>query len=125
MPSPPLEKQDILSNIVENERGCWEWQGPYNSAGYGYKGRWSNLVHKRAYVLWMGDYEKGYQLDHRCSNKKCCNPSHLVPAPKGVNTQLAYIEKHKQMPWKSLRVARELHNRVGVPSPFGSDDADL
>lgn len=119
MASPPLTKQKIMDNIVENDRGCWIWQGKKNNAGYGYHDKWGNLVHRRAYELWMGPIPKGMQLDHRCSNKACCQPfTHLVPAPKGLNTQLAYIEKHKQMPWTTLRVARHLHNLVGEPSLY-------
>ena len=113
MPARLLTKADIEANIrVDPIRGCWLWTGAVNSAGYGYKGRWTNLAHKRAYLLWKGEVPKGLQLDHRCSVKACCNPDHLKPAPRGLNTQLAYIEKHKQMPWKTLRVARWMHNEV-------------
>lgn len=47
--------------------------------GYGrfYLGNGLVVAHVVAYVLEVGDIPKGMEVDHRCRNKRCCNPSHL------------------------------------------------
>lgn len=132
MPRSPITKADIRSQSKENERGCWVWQGSeITGSGYPYWGRWGTLVHREAYKLWIGDIPKDeegktLQLEHRCSNKLCVNPYHRYPVTRSMNVMLAYIEKHKQMPWKHLRVARAMHNAVGNPSLYArARDAGL
>ena len=110
--SAKLTKELITSKIEVNARGCWVWQGQVTNHGHGYHGQWGNSVHREAYKLWKGEVPKGLHLDHRCRNKLCCNPDHLFPVSPGLNTWLAWIEKYKQMPWRWLRIARWLHDRV-------------
>lgn len=120
MPPRPPAKDDILAHLEYDERGCWLWTGDHRTqAGYPiWKGRRSMLIHRIAYEMWIGPIPKDPEgttadLDHRCNNKNCVNPYHRMPVSRALNTQLAWVEKHRQMPWKHLRVARELHNQVG------------
>jgi hypothetical protein len=131
MPPRPPTKEDIEANIEVNDRGCWIWLGPHltegKNGGYPYwKGRRSLVIHREAYKLWIGPIPtdadgKTLDLDHRCNDKLCVNPYHRLPMTRAENTRQAYREKHRQMPWKTLRVARDLHNRVGDPSPYRDD----
>jgi hypothetical protein len=110
--------EDIERNVVIDARGCWIWQGSQiTKEGYPYWGRWSYTIHREAYMLYIGpiptDSEgKTLDLDHRCNNKLCVNPYHRLPMTRAENTRQAWREKHRQMPWKDLRVSRWLHNRL-------------
>lgn len=122
MPPRPPTQADIEANIdTDSPRGCWIWTGPHvtegKNGGYPYwKGRRSMLIHRIAYELWIGPIPdidgRTADLDHRCNDKLCVNPYHRLPTTRANNTRMAWVEKHRQMPWKSLRVARELHNRL-------------
>jgi hypothetical protein len=77
--------QYIASNIRKDDRGhdtlCWLWQGQLNHAGYGWGvnahlgGRFR--VHRASYELHVGPIPDGFEIDHLCRNRACCNPAHL------------------------------------------------
>lgn len=66
---------------------CWTWTGALNSRGYGCWGvdGKSQLTHRVAYKLLVGEIPTGLQIDHLCQNKRCCNPAHLEPVTDAVN----------------------------------------
>jgi hypothetical protein len=74
--------------ITENTKrdldtNCWNWQnfkakGDYD---YGYgrlAGVKDRLVHRIAYQIFVGELSPGDRLHQKCSNRRCCNPAHLV-----------------------------------------------
>jgi hypothetical protein len=65
---------------------CWPWPGCI-SKGYGEV--WFMGKHRKAHVLaWLllrGPIPAGFELDHLCRNKACCNPSHLEPVTHKEN----------------------------------------
>lgn len=66
---------------------CWAWTGCLNSRGYGcwaVNGK-SQLTHRVAYILLVGEIPDGLQVDHLCGNKRCCNPDHLEAVTDAVN----------------------------------------
>src|SRR3990167_6510962 len=58
---------------------CWEWQGAQNGAGYGqaWDGSRNRAAHRVMYEQLVGPVPIGFELDHLCRNKACCNPKHL------------------------------------------------
>lgn len=87
----------ILSNITHEDPPehfkdhgpCWVWGGRIHRDGYGqvkYKGR-SFYVHKLLYILLVrkAPVPEGYEVDHRCHRRACCNPEHLEMVTKAVN----------------------------------------
>lgn len=70
---------------------CWGWQNCLNSKGYGCVGvnGKSQLTHRVAYTLLVGPIPAGLEVDHLCTNRRCCNPSHLEPVTRKVNAERA------------------------------------
>jgi hypothetical protein len=72
----PMDER--LSNYVEDENGCWIWQGS-KSQGYG---RLRNdgrllLTHRVAYAHAYGPITPHLMVCHQCGVRGCINPEHL------------------------------------------------
>ena len=76
--------------LPESGTGCWLWQGPRMPNGYGKvrsgPGQRERPAHKVAYEHYVGEVDRGLQLDHLCRNRACVNPQHLEPVSPSVNT---------------------------------------
>ena len=66
-------KVDKISN------DCWDWTACLNASGYGMflVGRSGKLAHRLSYESLKGKIPAQMQVDHRCCNRKCVNPSHM------------------------------------------------
>ena len=73
---------------VSNQNGlrnapCWNWIGSTTSSGYGEfkadgrRGAKKTNPHRFAYQHYIGSIPEGYEVDHLCKNRLCCNPAHL------------------------------------------------
>jgi hypothetical protein len=71
---------------------CWEWQGSVGNHGYG---NWSyslfgdkrkHTAHRATYALFNGS-EASQQVNHRCGNRRCCNPGHLYDGSQKENNR--------------------------------------
>lgn len=72
--------------------GCWVWLGSANNSGYGAiriepKPAGPALVHRFAYELMVGPIPEGFEIDHRCNNRRCVNPAHLQLVTHPENCQ--------------------------------------
>ena len=69
-----------FANSYEIEEGkCWNWQGSFQSRGYGqimdnYK---QVFVHRYSWKLSNGPIPDGLCILHKCDNTTCVNPDHL------------------------------------------------
>lgn len=83
-----LEERFEEKCIPVTESGCWLWLNSLTSSGYGkiyYEGKlW--LAHRVSYLIYKGKIPKGNVVMHRCDNKLCVNPEHLLLGTHKDNT---------------------------------------
>ncbi len=89
-PVPHVEIAPSWRRRVDRSGGpgaCWPWRGALMTNGYGqtrvkFDGRWRGAgAHQVAYYVATGRWERkaeGRLVRHRCHNRPCCNPLHLV-----------------------------------------------
>jgi len=112
--------------FVLRQGRCIEWQGACNSKGYGYAN--GALVHRTAWEAICGPIPEGYEVHHRCRNKKCANVEHLEPLTR---------EEHARAEGRTLKLdeskvqnilalvavgvtQREIAERHGIARPYVS-----
>lgn len=64
---------------IDEKSGCWNWTASLNVHGYGrffLNGRVYG-AHVAAEILFEEGVPEGYEVDHLCRNRRCCNPAHL------------------------------------------------
>ncbi len=101
----PSMRERILANVRKvpvrswgMTGECWEWQGTVNARGYGHisirrpekKKPWPSkvLVHRLVLQVFCGIPMEAIDVSmHQCSNKRCCNPEHLLPGDEEANRE--------------------------------------
>ncbi|MGI9297058.1 MAG: HNH endonuclease signature motif containing protein [Gammaproteobacteria bacterium] len=71
----------------EPNSGCWLWLGYTQPNGYGqYRlpGK-TQMAHRAAFRILVGEVPTGLDLDHLCRVRCCVNPNHLEPVTRSVN----------------------------------------
>lgn len=65
--------------IVDEETGCWLWQGTISKKGYGtfHVNHKEIKAHRFSYEYFIGPLDTKLMICHNCHNRKCCNPEHL------------------------------------------------
>jgi hypothetical protein len=94
----------------DDSTGCWIWQGRINSRGYGATSD-GTLAHRAIYEKVAGPIPEGHVLHHRCDNRACVNPAHLVPLmPEEHSSRLAADERVAELEAELERLKKELES---------------
>ena len=121
----------------EPNSGCWLWEGVLNCWGYGQFSINSHpyAAHRFAYALFIGPIPIGYDLDHRCRTRACCNPSHVRPvtkrennvlnslSPAAVNAQKIVCKRGHVLADQNLRTKQSRNSTLRVCRTCTKEDA--
>lgn len=82
----------FFRRVVVDESGCWLWQGPRNSKGYGFA--FGTSAHRTSYEWFVAPvipdmHKSGFVIDHLCRVRHCVNPAHLDQVTVGENNRRA------------------------------------
>lgn len=79
---------------MNSPNGCWEWKGPFNNKdSYGVFdfNKTTAYAHRRVYQLFKGPIPEGLMIRHKCNNRPCVNPDHLLTGTALENKQDSII----------------------------------
>lgn len=110
---------------VIKSRGCWGWKASVNSGGYGQmivkingKSR-PERAHRISWRIHRGTIPLGKVILHKCDNRLCSNPKHLMLGTPYDNVHDA-LKKEKLRMCNSKLTAnqvREIRRVWGPPRP--------
>lgn len=106
-----IEQRLKDSFVVDAITGCWNWVLVPNKAGYGIIGikKKQHRAHRFVYEYYVGKIPEGKILLHKCDNKKCVNPEHLVVGTPKQNSEDMVI-KQRQFVKISDEIALKIRN---------------
>ena len=126
-----MDLDGLKSRCKLTASGCWEWQGA-TASGYGRVKVWRKVVsaHRLAFQLANPDVDvKGFDVCHKCDNRRCCNPEHLFKGTRSENMQdckrkgrlntarkydADFVERVREMLGQGIS-RREVSRRLGWP----------
>lgn len=90
--TPELLPARMAAKITVDEAGCWLWTGWMDRDGYGRT--WTSdgtkpRTHRVSYEQLVGPIPDGFQIDHLCRVRACCNPEHLEAVTREENNMRA------------------------------------
>lgn len=98
---------------IDNDSGCWEWQGYIGKSKYGNfkittdKKQNTYQAHRISYFLFVGIPDKEKIIDHQCENRICVNPDHLKEITQSQN--ILRSKKHSSYFWRNMTVCPKGH----------------
>lgn len=90
-----IEERFWMKVMKSEGDGCWEWIGKLHDHGYGLFSAQSRVLraHRVSWELEHGAIPVGHIVRHRCDNRKCVRPDHLLTGMPGHNMDDAIDRK--------------------------------
>ncbi len=102
-----------------NENGCWIPSKKPMNTGYVMfccHGK-RVLAHIYMWVKANGPVPRGMEIDHLCRNRNCCNPDHVEPVTRMVNSQRggkAKLSPAMVREMRDLRSSGRTHSEIAI-----------
>lgn len=102
----------LWSNVkILSDNECWEWQGRVDNKQYGimYVKKQAMKTHRISYFLTNPFDNQNLIVRHKCNNKKCCNPNHLILGTNGDNIRdrLDQDKNQYKLNWEYVKIIRD------------------
>jgi hypothetical protein len=117
--------------IVNEETNCWEWNGTFQSTGYGffwYRNR-NVYAHRYSYETFVNKISKNNVIMHLCDNPKCVNFNHLKLGTQLENIQDCVRKNRKAIGSKQtnskLKDDQVLDIKIALQNPYRGIQRDL
>jgi hypothetical protein len=111
-PIDPIERFHS-KYIVNEETGCWEWNGTFQSTGYGFfwYGNRNVYAHRYSYETFVSKISKNDVIMHLCDNPKCVNFNHLKSASQSDNMK-DMVKKNRQAKGSMVAASKLKDNQI-------------
>ena len=93
------------------DSGCWYWRCAIDAQGYGVTTikNGTRLVHRIVYENLVKSVPPGFELDHLCRCKSCCNPYHLEIVTHQENVKRGLAGKNTILAAKTMTTCKKGH----------------
>ncbi len=80
------ELDRFARKFTVSANGCWLWYAALTDDGYPvFSASTTTRGHVFAFEHFRMPVPQGLELDHRCNNRRCVNPFHMLPVTTGEN----------------------------------------
>lgn len=105
---PKTTPEERFWENVRKTDYCWEWTGrKERGAGRMWDGSRLVLSHVFSYEIHLGKISGELEIDHKCRNRGCVNPTHLRAVERWVNAQNKGVRAENTSGYKGVTLVRK------------------
>lgn len=111
-----------ISYTVDEDTGCWLWNGALSKKGYGHikRNRKSIPAHRYFWEQRNGPIpDPKMDVHHKCLNKRCVNPDHLEALTRKDHAHVGPVTKLSQADVDEIRRLRGQVRQTVLATRYG------